>query len=101
MSKINKGQSIVECNSCGSNRITLVGNLFYIMGSIFFISIFFLLWIPIFGWIAIPIVILCSLISFIIGIFSKKYRVKCSACNNGFNISKEKYKHLKKIIKGD
>ena len=100
MQKNNNGQDFITCKSCGSNKITLVGNIYYIIASASFLSIFFLLWLPIIGWIAIPIVLIISIVSLIIGFASKKSRVKCAACNNCFNISKVNYKKLKNLLKG-
>lgn len=94
-----RGQKIVICNSCGSNKIKLVGNIYYMIGLICIAIIPGLIWIPILGWALIPVCLILSIVLLIIGSISKKSRVTCTECKNGFNISKEKYKRLKKLLK--
>ncbi len=93
------GQKIVHCKSCHSNKIQLVGNLYYMVSAALFLTTFLLIWIPIIGWLAMPFTLISSIILLIIGIFNKRYRVKCSSCNNGFNISKKDYLALKQYFK--
>ena len=91
-------QDIINCRACGSNKIKLIGNIFYYYASIFFLLSCGLIWIPIIGWVLIPVALVCGLVSLIIGIFYNKYRVKCVECDNGFSVPKEKYLSLKKLF---
>lgn len=94
-----KGQQVIRCKACGSNKIKLIGNLYLLLGLILLASPFFLLWLPVIGWIMIPIVLIGGIILTIASLFSKKYRVKCNACNNSFNVSKNDYTKFKHFIK--
>ena len=73
----------------------MIGNIFYYYASIFFLLSCGLIWIPIIGWVLIPVALVCGLVSLIIGIFYNKYRVKCVECDNGFSVPKEKYLSLR------
>ncbi|WP_370225243.1 hypothetical protein [Cytobacillus sp.] len=89
---MNKGQEVIHCKKCGSNRITRVPVILilFLSGSCF-------LWIPIIGWIAAPILFLLALLMAFLP--SGKRIVKCEDCKHSFPVDNKVYKEFKEAIK--
>lgn len=88
-----KGQQIINCKNCGSNRIQLLGPATFVLSFITVGSC--LLWFII----TIPISIICFIMAFIF-LFLPFRIAKCHECKHSQRISKEKYKELKCYLRG-
>lgn len=94
----NKGQQIINCTKCGSNKVKQA----WFKGAtllIGFLGIGICMWIPIIGWILIPVFAVVMLAG-IVGLFipTKETTFQCVECKHSFNVDKEKVKEYKEFI---
>lgn len=85
----NKGQDIIVCKKCGSNKVNKVP-----LGLQLFATAGCLMWIPIIGWVLAPIVFLISLLTPF-----GKIVFKCEECKHQFPVDKETYKQYKEYLR--
>lgn len=97
----NKGQQIVTCPNCGSNKIKVTtagasGCAGFGMG---FLLIVVGIWIPVIGWfVVIPLGGIIMLLSLILPWLAKNATVNCQDCGHRFKISKETMKEYNRYI---
>lgn len=84
-----KGQQIITCKKCGSNKVNRQHPAIAA-----FLGIGCAMWIPIIGWILIPIF-------FIIGLVTMFGKVvfKCEECKHVFPVTKDQLQEYKQALK--
>lgn len=101
MELMKKGQQVVFCKNCGSNKIKItphpyIGGLLALGLALFFVGA----WIPFFGWfIMLPLGLILFAISLILPFIVQTMTVSCNSCSHRSKISKKKYRIYKKAIK--
>ncbi|MGM0228712.1 hypothetical protein IGJ28_000774 [Enterococcus sp. AZ091] len=96
-----KGQRIVTCPNCGSNKVkvTTAGASGCAGFGFGFILIVGGIWIPVIGWfVLIPLGGMIMLVSLIAPMFAKNASVTCQECEHKFSISKEKMQKYNRYI---
>lgn len=98
---MSKGQQIVECSNCGSNKVQdQGGKVVFLLVSLAVIS--FGIWIPFIGWfLMIPIGILMFIYGVISIFFKTTHRnFKCLECKHIFKVSMDTFKQYQSFLRG-
>ena len=98
--QMNKGQEIVTCKKCGSNKVQDTGG----KGGVLFTGFMMVslgMWIPIIGWFIMIPVGLLMMIAAIISMFFKTTErgFKCRECKHMFTVPMESFKEYKEFLK--
>ena len=83
-----RGQQIIVCKKCGSNKVNRVH-----VAIALFLSAGCFMWIPILGWICAPICLLLGLITMF-----GRIVFKCEECKHNFAVNKNMYKEYKSYL---
>lgn len=94
-----KSKNRVICPKCGkeASMKTISSQLLY-GAFICLLSLSVSLWIPILGWMCVPIFAILTVILFISSILAKfqgSAIIECEECKSKFNVSKTEYKKMK------
>jgi hypothetical protein len=95
MKEIKSNSNTVKCPSCGKKAsITSTASSKFASAIICFLGICASIWIPIIGWICLPIFIILTCVFVllgIIGIIKGGGIITCKECNKKYKLTKEEY----------